>query len=269
MTIRIMAIGDILGRPGRRIIREFLPGLREKWNIDCVIANIENSAGGFGITHKVYSELLRYGIDLMTSGNHVYDKADTVSWIEDATSLVRPYNYPPGSPGKTSASFTTASGTVVTVLNLLGRVFMKPYDCPFRGFDQWLDQHSENDIVLVDVHGEATSEKQAMGWYLAEKVSAVWGTHTHVPTNDARILSDHTGFITDLGMTGPYHSVIGMKIPGVLEGFKTMKKNRFEVANGDLRLGCCIFDIHEDTKKCTRVTPLVKSYDELVNEIAC
>jgi metallophosphoesterase (TIGR00282 family) len=271
--LKILAIGDIIGRPGRRVIRETLPSLKKAWNLDCVIANVENSAGGFGITHPIYSELIRSGIDLMTSGNHIYDKKDTVAWINSAERLVRPMNYPPGNQGHIQARFTTESGHSICVINLMGRVFMNPYDCPFRSVDTWLKEHdshssaSGNEIVLVDIHAEATSEKQAMGWHLAGRVSAVWGTHTHVPTADARILEEATGFITDLGMTGPYDSVIGMQRKSVLEGFYTMQRNRFEVAKQDLRMAGCIFEIDSETGRCTGTTPVFKSLQDLENEI--
>lgn len=267
MTLKIMAIGDIIGRPGRRVIREIIPALKKKLALDCVIANVENSAGGFGITHKIYSELLRSGIDLMTSGNHIYDKPETISWIDSTDRLVRPLNFPPGSPGPTSASFTTPSGQKLTILTLIGRVFMKPYDCPFREIDIWLDNRPKDEIILVDMHAEATSEKQAMGRHLAGRVSAVWGTHTHVPTADARILDNSTGFITDLGMTGPYNSVIGMKTQPVLEGFKTLQKTSFEVANDDLRLACCIFEIEESTHRCTSIQSMVSPLEDLLMQL--
>jgi len=273
MKLKILAIGDIIGRPGRRVIRETLPGLKKAWNIDCVIANVENSAGGFGITHPIYSELLRSGIDLMTSGNHIYDKKDTATWIDSADRLVRPMNYPPGNSGRVQARFTTESGHSICVINLMGRVFMNPYDCPFRGVNAWLKEHDgnastpRNEIVLVDIHAEATSEKQAMGWHLAGKVSAVWGTHTHVPTADARILEEATGFITDLGMTGPYDSVIGMQRKSVLNGFYTMQRNHFEVAKQDLRMAGCIFEIDSETGRCTGTNPVFKSLQDLENEI--
>ncbi|PIE02511.1 MAG: TIGR00282 family metallophosphoesterase [Acidobacteria bacterium] len=268
MTVKVLSIGDVLGRPGRRIIREFLPAIKNKWELDCVVANIENAAGGFGITHKVYSELKRHGVDLMTSGNHIYDKPETRTWIDDTPDLIRPMNFPPGSPGQDQACFTTASGVVIKVINLIGRVFMKPYDCPFRAADNWFNGQEKDYITLVDFHAEATSEKQAMGWYLAERASAVWGTHTHVPTNDARILNQHTGFMTDLGMTGPYDSVIGMKIPAVLDGFLTLNRTRFEVASGDLRLGGCLFEFDSASRKCRSIQSVHLSYQDLKAEIA-
>lgn len=266
MTIRIFAIGDVMGRPGRRVLRETLPELKEQLAIDCVIANVENAAGGFGITHKVYSELLRYGVDLMSSGNHLFDKPETETWIDSTDRLVRPLNFLPEDPGPTSVTFE-AKGKTIRLLTLMGRVFMKPYDCPFRAMNTWLENRPSNEIVLVDMHAEATSEKQAMGWHLSQRVSAVWGTHTHVPTADARILDSHTGFLTDLGMTGPYNSVIGMRKESVLPGFLTLKKNRFEVAKDDLKLSGCLFDIDADTTQCTRVQPFHRSLDDILKEI--
>ncbi|CAM2066203.1 YmdB family metallophosphoesterase [Sulfidibacter corallicola] len=252
--IRVLAVGDVVGRPGRRFLAGALPVLKAAYQYDVCVVNVENAAGGFGMMSDTYREFLGMEIDIMTSGNHIYDKKDAEGWMNDATRMLVPENWPPGSPGRGYGVYTVAGGVRLGVLNLIGRTFMRSYDCPFRAADRVLPELlEETPLVLVDFHAEATSEKGAMGWYLAGRASAVWGTHTHVPTADARILEGHTGYQTDLGMTGSYDSVIGMVKEPVIEGFLTQNRSRFEVAKDDPRLGGSIMDLDVATGKCTAI----------------
>lgn len=262
--LRLLAIGDVVGRPGRKLLKAFLPELRCRWNLDLVIANVENAAGGFGLTREVYEEILKLGVDAMSSGNHVYDKPGTDPWIDEADCLVRPLNFPPEAPGKAWLQGCTENGISFALFNPIGRTFMKPYDCPFRAMDRAIEQvRRESRLIFVDIHAEATSEKTALGWYLAGRVSAVWGTHTHVPTADAMILDGFTGYLTDLGMTGAYDSVIGMKKDAVIKGFLDLRRTRFEVACSDPRLAGCVFDFDGLAGHCTGVYPLFLTLAQL------
>lgn len=255
--VRILAVGDVVGRPGRRFLTRALPILKSKFQFDALVVNVENAAGGFGMTPEIYGEFLDLGIDVMTSGNHIFDKKGTENWIGDTEKLLRPVNFPPGTAGYGSRVFELDTGAKVGVVNVMGRTFMKPYDCPFRAVDSCLEHIAlQTKVILIDFHCEATSEKMAMGWYVAGRASAIWGTHTHVPTADARILEGHTGFQTDLGMTGPYDSIIGMTKEPVLHGFLTLNRSRFEVAKGDPRLGGCILDIDQQTGQCVQMKSL-------------
>ena len=248
--IRILAVGDVIGRPGRQFLRRTLPVLKARYDYDGLVVNVENAAGGFGMTLDVYREFEDMHVDCMTSGNHIFDKRGYEDWFPWAPRLLRPLNFPDQSPGKGYHIFQLPDGLKVGVLNTIGRTFMKPYNCPFRAADAALAVLSqETNIILVDFHGEATSEKMAMGWYLSKRVSVVWGTHTHVPTADGRILDDFTGYQTDLGMTGPHDSIIGMTKEPVIQGFLTLERSRFEVAKRDVRLGGCLFDIDKTSMK--------------------
>ncbi len=221
-------IGDIIGHPGRRALRRCLPRLREKLSPDFVIANAENAAGGLGITEEVGSELLGL-VDVLTSGNHVWDKKEALPYLDREPRLIRPANYPPPNPGKGSYLLESPRGFKAGVLNLQGRVFMEPLDCPFRVADGEVARlRAVTPIIVVDFHAEATSEKQALGWYLDGKVSAVIGTHTHVPTADERILPRGTAYITDVGMVGGYRSVIGIRPEQAVARFLTARPQRFE-----------------------------------------
>lgn len=252
--IRVFAVGDVIGRPGRKVLRDSLPKLAPHYSWDMLVVNVENAAGGFGMTPDTYSEFRRMNIHSMTSGNHIYDKKGFETWMNEAHLMIRPDNWPPGSAGKGHMLVTLESGVKVGVINVMGRTFMKPYDCPFRAVDRLLDElRAETPIVLVDFHAEATSEKMAMAHYCTGRASAVWGTHTHVPTADGRVLGEHTGYITDLGMTGSYDSVIGMKKEPVIEGFLTLGRGRFEVAKDDPRIGGCLFDIDPDSGRCVQI----------------
>ncbi len=223
-------IGDVVGKPGRRAIETLVPSMRRELAIDFVIANGENSAGGFGITPSTARDLLDSEVDVITSGNHIWKHKEIVPYINEEWPLIRPANYPSESPGR---GYIRIADTAV--INLMGRVFMNTLDCPFRTVDRILEDLNAGDapkFIFVDFHAEATSEKQAMGWYLDGRVSAVVGTHTHVATADARVLPGGTGFVTDLGMTGPQNSVIGCQVPIVLEQFLTQMPVRLAVADG-------------------------------------
>lgn len=246
--MHLLVIGDIVGRSGRRAVKVNVSGLRRDFNIDLVIANGENSAGGKGITKEVAEELFTSGVDVLTMGNHVWHKREAFEYINREKKLVRPANYPPGTPGTGANIFETRQKVKVGVINLSGRVFLQPLDCPFRLADQLIERlKKEARVIIVDFHAEATSEKVAMGWYLAGRVSAVVGTHTHVQTADERILPGGTAYITDLGMTGPYLSVIGVKKEIIISKFVTQIPERFEVATGPFQFNGAVIEIDEDT----------------------
>lgn len=255
--MRVLAIGDVVGRPGRRIIQERLPHLKREYEIDFVVANVENAAAGFGVTPSVVGELLAAGIDVLTSGNHIFDKKEVFQIIETEPRLLRPANYPPGVPGRGVWSGMSAAGHPITVINLQGRVFMQPSDCPFRTAEALLNELPPEQIILVDMHGEATSEKRAMGWYLDGRVSFVFGSHTHVPTADETILPRGTAYITDLGMTGPYDSVIGIDTAQILDRFLRGMPRKFDVASGDVRLCGALVEIDETTFRATAIERLM------------
>ncbi len=235
--MNVLFLGDVVGAPGRRAVEELLPRVVNRYAIDLVLANGENAAGGIGITPAVADQLLSLGIDLLTSGNHIWKHKEIVPYLADTDRLLRPANYPPDTPGRGCTVLETAAGERAAVLNLEGRVFMSPLECPFRTADQVLATLSpEVKVVLVDMHAEATSEKLALGWYLDGRVSAVVGTHTHVQTADERVLPGGTGYITDAGMTGPVDSVIGMKKEIILERFLSQLPQPFKVASGNIQL---------------------------------
>ena len=235
--MRVLMIGDIVGRPGRQYLDECLNSIKGQYGPDMIIANVENAAGGMGITFDIADELLAKGIDVLTSGNHVWDKREVLEFIDDQERLLRPHNYPPGTPGR-GYTVVQVGGQRVAVLNLSGRVFFaQHFSCPFRAVDEILNElEGRCDCVLLDFHAEATSEKVAMGWYVDGRVAAVFGTHTHVQTADEMILPNHTAYITDVGMTGPYESVIGMCKTTIIERYLTQLPSRFEVARGKRQL---------------------------------
>ena len=234
---RILFIGDIIGRPGRIAVRELLPGLVGAYSPDLVIANGENAAGGFGLTPEIAGELKRLQIDVITTGNHIWDKKEIYEYLDCEKAVLKPANYPEETPGAGWGVFECASGVKVGVLNLLGRVFTECVECPFTvGMRAVEELRKQTPIIIVDMHAETTSEKAAIGWYFDGMVSAVIGTHTHVQTSDERLLSKGTAFITDAGMTGPVDSVIGMRKEKIIEGFLTEMPTRFEVASKDLEL---------------------------------
>lgn len=246
-------------------MKDHLARLARVFAWDALIVNVENSAGGFGLTEDVYGEFRRMGVHCMTSGNHIFDKQGYEHWMNDAPLLVRPANWPPVQPGVGYRMIELAGGVKLAVVNLIGRTFMKNYDCPFRAADELLPSlRQETPLILLDFHAEATSEKMSMGHYCTGRTSAVWGTHTHVPTADARILGGHTGYITDLGMTGAYDSVIGMKKEPVIRGFITLERTRFEVAKEDPRLGGCLFDFEIASGRCVQIEGVFLSEQQLM-----
>jgi hypothetical protein len=259
-VIRVLFVGDIMGGPGRRALEAHLEGLVDRERIDFVVANAENIAGGFGLTAKVLEELDGLPVDVWTSGNHVWDKKEGVPLLDAHPSLLRPANYPDGNPGRGWCVEETAGGVPVAVINLQGQALMAPIDNPFRAADRVLEEirqrHDGVRVVVVDIHAEATSEKQAMGWYLDGRVTAVLGTHTHVPTADERILPQGTAFQTDVGMTGPYESVIGMRPDKVIERFLLGTPRPFEPAKRDVQLRGAIVDADETTGRALAIRRL-------------
>ncbi|HAU41896.1 MAG TPA: TIGR00282 family metallophosphoesterase [Gammaproteobacteria bacterium] len=250
--MKILFIGDVVGKSGRRALRRFLPELQDQTEADLTVVNAENAAGGFGVTAGVLEEFLEQSeIDVLTSGNHIWDKREALDLIQDEPRLLRPHNYPVGTPGSGWIVATASNGVQVGVLNIMGTVFMHPtLDCPFSSAHQALEKRpSDVKVVLVDFHAEATSEKVAMGWYLDGRVSAVVGTHTHVPTADERVLPQGTAHISDVGMTGCYNSVIGMETAGVLKRFVERVPERFEVASGSASVCGVIIDVDGTTGK--------------------
>lgn len=238
--MNIMMIGDICGRPGRQTAAHFIPILKQEYQLDLIIANGENSAGGVGITGKVLEELSNMGIDMITTGNHVWDKKEIFTFIDNENSLIRPANYPPQTPGK-GYYIKSINHRNIAVINLLGRVFMPPVDCPFRAITEILAEIKDVcEIIIVDFHAEATSEKSALGWYLDGKVSCVAGTHTHIQTADERILPQGTAYISDLGMVGPLDSILGVDKEPVIQKFLTGLPSKFTVATDPHALFCGI-----------------------------
>ena len=234
--MRILFLGDVVGEPGRRLVETYIPMLRRELALDFVVINGENAAHGHGITATIAQQWLdELAVDVISTGNHAFDVKDIGLYFQKEPRLIRPANYPPGTPGAGYVKLHTPGGLEVLVINVMGRVHMPPCDDPFRCVDAILAKERA-DLVLVDMHAEATSEAQAMGWYLDGRVAAVVGTHTHVPTLDHKLLPGGTAYVTDIGMTGPYHSVIGMKKEASLSRFLKAKGDRFEVAESDLQL---------------------------------
>lgn len=247
--LSVLLIGDVFGEPGRRAVLGLVPRLRREHELDFVIANVENAAAGFGVTPAIARALLEGGVDVMTSGNHVWDKKEVLEYLDKESLLLRPANYPPGTPGAGSIVLK-AGGHRVAVLNLQGRVFMPTIDCPFRKADEELPRlREETPVIIVDMHAEATSEKQAMGWYLDGRASAVIGTHSHVQTADDRILPGGTAYLTDVGMTGPVDSVIGVARELAIQRFLSALPNRFEPAKGPAALHGAVLRIDPDSGK--------------------
>ena len=267
--MRALLIGDVVGRPGRVAVERFVVPLREEFDIDAVVINCENAAGGAGITPAVAEELFRAGADALTSGNHVWKKKEAFELLKLDHRVIRPANYPEIAPGFGSCVIETLSGKKVGVLNLIGRVFMEPVDCPFRVAERELARlRLVTPIIIVDMHGEATSEKVAMGWFLDGKVSCMFGTHTHIPTADERILPKGTAYLTDVGMTGPYDSVIGRKTEQILERFLSGVPMRSEVADGNVQLHALLVDINEATGKALTVQRLTRVLEAPVRDAA-
>jgi metallophosphoesterase (TIGR00282 family) len=240
--LRILFIGDIVGKPGRRAVKRVLPGLQQRLRPDIVLANGENLAGGAGITRDTAEEMFRLGIAGLTTGNHVWDQREALEYLEDDVPITRPLNYPPGVPGRGWMDLRVGDDTL-TVVNVQGRVFMRALDDPFRGVDAALANLNGRSHVLVDVHAEATGEKEALGFYLDGRVSAVLGTHTHVPTADARVLPRGTAYITDVGMVGPRESVIGVDPEAVIQRYLTQLYHRYEVGRGPVVFNAVVIDL--------------------------
>lgn len=255
-------LGDVVARPGRLAVMERIQDLREQYNIDLAVMNAENVTNGFSITPPHADQLFAAGIDVMTSGNHIYDKREVIPYIERQPRLLRPANYPPGSPGK-GVWVGEVRGVQVAVINLIGRVFMPPADDPFRAADEVLaNLESEVKVRLVDMHGEATSEKVAMGWFLDGRVSAVVGSHTHVQTADEQILPGGTAYLTDLGMTGSYAGVIGMNKEDVIKRFTSAVSKRAEHATGAVRICAAVIEIDDTTGRAREISRLSLSHEQ-------
>ena len=264
--MKILVVGDIVGRPGRVIAERLLVPMREELKLDCVIVNCENAAGGAGITPQTADELFRAGADVLTSGNHVWRKREAIDLLKRDPRVIRPANYSDLAPGMGATVVETLAGQKVGVLNVMGRVFMEPIDCPFKAAEREVARLALNTpVIIVDMHAEATSEKVGMGWFLDGKVSCVFGTHTHIPTADARVLPQGTGFITDVGMTGPYDSVIGRRTDQILERFLTNVPSRAEVAEGNVQLHALLADIDPRTGRAASVELLSRKLDEAVH----
>lgn len=256
--MNIMMVGDICGKPGRLAAAYCIPLLRQEYPIDLIIANGENSAGGIGITAPVMEELLSLGVDVITSGNHIWDKKEIMNFIGDDPRLIRPANYPPGTPGF-GHTILTKNQVNIAVINLAGRAFMPPIDCPFREADKILSEISgQADIILVDFHAETTSEKMALAWYLDGRISCLAGTHTHIQTADERILTNGTAYITDLGMVGPWDSVLGVDKDLVIKKFLTGLPAKFSLADGRTVFCAVIVQIDEATGKAKAITRIQK-----------
>jgi len=252
--MNILFIGDIVGSPGRQAIKELLPELKEEYRLAFTIANAENAAGGSGITPAVAQEIFDTGIDVLTSGDHIWKKKEIFEIIDKEERILRPVNFPLGVPGRGWAVFKTRDNIKIGVINVQGRVFMEAIECPFRTSRQAQEALSkETNIIIVDIHAEATSEKVALGWYLDGKASAVLGTHTHIQTADERILPGGCAYITDVGMTGPFDSVIGRRIEDVLERFVTSVPNRLEVAKENIQVQGVVLDIDENTGRARSI----------------
>ncbi|HWG58195.1 MAG TPA: TIGR00282 family metallophosphoesterase [Candidatus Acidoferrales bacterium] len=252
--MRILFIGDIVGSPGRKIVHERLADILAQRRIDLCIANGENSASGFGITPRIAQDLLACGVEVLTGGNHIWDRREILEFFPHEPRLLRPANFPPGSPGAGHFVGRAKGGEEYAVLNLQGRTFMTPLDDPFRTADRELAALPPSvKVILVDMHAEATSEKQAMGWYLDGRVSIVIGTHTHVATADERILPGGTAFITDVGMTGPHDSVIGMDRQGVLQRFLDGMPARFTVAEGNIQMNTVVVEVDASSGRAQSV----------------
>jgi 2',3'-cyclic-nucleotide 2'-phosphodiesterase len=255
VSVNILFIGDIVGKPGRKAVRELLPSLTDRFQVDLVVANGENASGGIGISIKGADELLTGGIHVLTSGNHIWKKKEIQTYIQQNPDLIRPANYPIETPGNGWVIKETKSGHRIGILNLLGRTFMEAVDCPFRkGLEERSRMIKETSIILVDFHAEATSEKVALGWFLDGKVSAVLGTHTHVQTSDEKVLPQGTAYMTDVGMTGPTDSVIGVKKELAIDRFLTQMPHKFEVAKKELVLEGAVLSIDPETGRAKAIT---------------
>jgi 2',3'-cyclic-nucleotide 2'-phosphodiesterase len=260
--MKVLMIGDVVGKPGRIAVLERIQDLREQHQIDFAIMNAENLAGGFSVTPQLCEQLFATGIDVMTSGNHIFDKKEAIEYIRKQPRLLRPANYPPHTPGS-GYWVGEVNGTQVAVMNVMGRVFMPPSDDPFRIINEMIASlPAEAKVRIVDVHAEATSEKVAMGWHLDGRVSAVCGTHTHVQTADERILPGGTAYLTDLGMTGSYAGVIGMDKEDVIARFTSVTARRADHATGQVRICAVVLDIDDETGRARKIERLNLSHEQ-------
>ena len=260
--MNLLFVGDVVGKPGRRALRAILPRLVDHHQVDYTVVNVENAAGGFGITRGVMAEFDDLPVDTYTSGNHIWDKKEALEILDEEPHILRPANYPDGNPGRGLAVGETPAGIPVAVINLEGLVFMKGLESPFATADRLLASLGEEvRVVVVDFHAEATSEKQAMGFYLDGKVSAVFGSHTHVPTADERVLPGGTVLVTDVGMTGPYEGIIGFRADKVLHRFLLQTPSSFQVAKRDVRLAAALVDVDESTGRARSVERMLVPYE--------
>jgi metallophosphoesterase (TIGR00282 family) len=257
--MKILFIGDIVGSPGREAVKKLVIPLKREYSLDFVVANAENAAGGSGITSKVAAELFSSGVDVLTSGDHIWKKSEIFELINKEERILRPLNFPAGAPGRGAAVFKSAGGAKIGIINVNGRVFMEPLECPFKTAMKAVEElGKETKVILVDIHAEATSEKVALGWYLDGKVSAVLGTHTHIQTADEKILPKGSAYITDAGMTGPYDSVIGRRVEDVLTRFLSSVPVKFEVAQENVQLHGVVVSVDEATGRADSILRLQK-----------
>lgn len=264
--MRILFIGDVVGSPGRDMVKEYVPKLKTKYKPHFTIINGENAAHGKGLTEKIYHSLIQSGADAITMGNHTWDKKEIFDFIDDVPNLVRPANFPEGTPGK-GITYVKANGKELAVINLQGRTFLLPLDDPFLKADELIAEASKRTpYIFIDFHAEATSEKLALGWYTDGRASAVVGTHTHVQTADNRILPKGTAYITDVGMTGPYDGILGMDRETIIKRFKTNLPVRFTVAEGKTTLSGVVIDIDDQTKKAVKIERILINDDHMFFE---
>jgi metallophosphoesterase (TIGR00282 family) len=260
--MKILFVGDIYGRPGKRVASEFIPKIIREEQVDFCIANGENAAGGFGLTGEIAQKFFFYGIDVITSGNHIWDRKEAEALLSESHRILRPANYPLGVSG-TGYTVVKKNNLSIGVVNLLGRIFMQPVDCPFQVADSILDNlYGETSCIIVDFHAETTSEKMALGWYLDGRVSAVLGTHTHVMTADERILPNGTAYITDVGMTGPHDSIIGVRIEQSIARIMTQLPVRFSPAESGLKFSAVILEVDNSSGKALSIRRIFEDCDE-------
>jgi metallophosphoesterase (TIGR00282 family) len=263
LPLNILFIGDVVGAPGRKIISQVLPRLIRRWELGLVVCNAENSAGGSGLTARCHEELVEAGVDVFTMGDHIYRRDEIFTLFEQTDRICRPVNFPPDAPGSEWAIAEARDGTVVAVFSVLGRTFMRPVDCPFRAADRVLEQIGNSArVVVVDVHAEATSDKNLLGRYLDGRVSAVLGTHTHVPTADEKVLPGGTAYLTDVGMTGPYDSILGRRVDKVMSATLTFVPTHYDVATADARLCGAVVEVDPATGRAQSIRRVEVREDE-------
>jgi metallophosphoesterase (TIGR00282 family) len=262
--MNILCIGDVVGKPGRHAVAGLLEDLKKEFNVGFTIVNVENTAGGSGVTSRIARQFLEMGCDVLTSGDHIWDQKELEEYLNEEDRLIRPANFPEGAPGKGWCIKSSSSGVKVGVVNMMGRVFMRyNVNCPFRALDAIIDEiKKETPNIIVDLHAEATSEKVAMGHYVDGRVSGIFGTHTHVQTADEKVLPKGTAYITDAGMTGPHDSVIGQKKENIIRRFLTSLPLRFHVAEGDVQLNGILIDIDEKSGKARSIVRIQRGFED-------